>query len=72
MTGRAQDLADIEALERLGKGPRDAPGPPHLRGLKMTHAERLRWLEEAKAAFGRLLGRARGGSRGTPPSEHGG
>jgi len=25
----------------------------------MSHAERLRWLEEAKAAFGKLLGRAR-------------
>lgn len=48
------------------------PDPPHLRGLKMTYAERLRWLEEAKAAFGRLLGRARPQSRGTPPPGHGG
>ena len=35
------------------------PDPPHLRGVRMSHAERLRWLEEAKAAFGKLLGRAR-------------
>jgi hypothetical protein len=48
------------------------PEPPLLRGLKMTYAERLRWREEAKVAFGRLLGRARGPSRGTPPPEHGG
>ena len=48
------------------------PPPPHLRGLQMTYAERLRWLEEAKEAFGRLLGRARAGSRGTPPPGHGG
>jgi hypothetical protein len=38
----------------------------------MTYAERLRWLEEAKVAFGRLLGRARASSRGTPPPGHGG
>ncbi len=62
----------------MGETPRDeAPGqlppdPPHLRGLKMTYAERLRWQVEAKAAFGRLLGRARPESRGTPPPEHGG
>jgi len=45
------------------------PEPLHLRGLKMTYAERLRWLEEAKRSFGRLLGRARqaGGTPRTPP-----
>jgi len=43
------------------------PDPPHLRGLKMTYAERLRWLEEAKRSLGRLLGRARQAGR-TPPS----
>lgn len=43
------------------------PDPPHLRGLRMTHAERLRWLEEAKRSLGRLLGRARQ-TGGTPPS----
>lgn len=31
----------------------------------MSHAERLRWLEEAKAAFERLLGQ---GSEGSEPA----
>ena len=35
------------------------PLPSTLRGLAMTHAERLRWLEQAKRDYGSLLGRAR-------------
>lgn len=38
------------------------------RGLRMTPAERLHWLEETTATMRRWLGRARaGGEAGRPP-----
>lgn len=40
-----------------------AHGPP-LAGLRMTPAERLRWLEETMETLRRWQGRARGAPRG--------
>jgi hypothetical protein len=44
-----------------------APQDRQERGLSLSPAARLRWLEQAKRDFGRLLGRANAGSRTPAP-----